>query len=295
MQRDKDRPAHSYDAIAAIWKPLVAGSLSGFASTVLLQPLDLIKTRIQAIKKVDASVKHAVFDAVVKIKRNDGFRGFYNGLVPSLYRIVPGVGIYFLSVHSLGDLFAFANGCRKTDLHILDNALIGVLARSIGTVTVLPFTVIKARFESGLFNYSGVMHAIRQIFAREGYRGLFSGLGATVIRDAPSSGLYLAFYRYELSFFPDSTNSMRPLVHFLSGINAGIFASIMTHPFDMIKTQIQLSQEPLSFFAAGRNIYQRFGAAGFMRGVTLRAGRRALTAAFAWTFYEELSRILKLS
>jgi len=294
IQHEKYGPARSYNVITAIWKPLVSGSFSGFASTLLLQPLDLIKTRVQAVR-IGPSVKHPLFDALIRIKRNEGFGGYYRGIVPSLYRIVPGLGIYFLSINSLGELFAFAHGTRKSELRVIENGIIGASARSIATISVLPFTVIKARFESGFYSYSSVLHAFRQIFAKEGYRGLFSGLSATVLRDAPASGLYLAFYRYQLSFFPDSSNSVRPFVNFFSGINAGLFASIVTHPFDMIKTQIQLSQEPLSFRTAARKIYDRFGAAGFMRGITLRASRRALMAACSWTFYEELSRLFKLS
>ena len=46
-------------------------------------------------------------------------------------------------------------------LHLSHFAASGVL---------MPFTVIKARFESGLFNYQSVSHALIQISKKEGVK-----------------------------------------------------------------------------------------------------------------------------
>lgn len=48
--------------------------------------------------------------------------------------------------------------------------------------------------QSGQYQYRGVLQALVTIYHGEGMRGLFSGLSATLLRDAPFSGLYLMFY-----------------------------------------------------------------------------------------------------
>lgn len=57
-----------------------------------------------------------------------------------------------------------------------------------------PITVIKTRYESGTYSYESIYAALRSIYCSEGHRGLFRGLTATLLRDAPFSGLYLMFY-----------------------------------------------------------------------------------------------------
>lgn len=48
--------------------------------------------------------------------------------------------------------------------------------------------------QSGKYGYGSVYGALRNIYRTEGARGLYSGLTATLLRDAPFSGIYLMFY-----------------------------------------------------------------------------------------------------
>lgn len=77
----------------------LAGSFSGTCSTVLFQPLDLIKTRIQTTPHGQA--RQSVASVLSSTIRNEGVLGLWRGLMPSLVRTVPGVGIYFSTVHTL--------------------------------------------------------------------------------------------------------------------------------------------------------------------------------------------------
>lgn len=53
-----------------------------------------------------------------------------------------------------------------------------------------------------MFQYGGVVKALRSIYLSEGARGLYSGLAATLVRDAPFSGLYLLFYTNSKKLVP---------------------------------------------------------------------------------------------
>lgn len=69
---------------------LSSGALSGFASSVCLQPLDLLKTRLQQGQGKgyeDSGVKRRKLASVVKeVIREDGVRGLWRGTVPTIVR-----------------------------------------------------------------------------------------------------------------------------------------------------------------------------------------------------------------
>merc|ERR1712001_508447 len=175
-----------------------AGSLSGTCSTVLFQPLDLVKTRIQnyqiPIANTNASSaetlnkKPGMFQIARHVLATERLPGLWRGIVPSITRTVPGVGLYFGSLHWLKSGF----GDQKPSP--VQAICLGMTARSFAATVMIPITVIKTRFESGQFNYTRMSSALMDIYKHEGIRGLSCGLLPTIVRDAPYSGLYLMFY-----------------------------------------------------------------------------------------------------
>ncbi|XP_055335841.1 mitochondrial glycine transporter B-like isoform X2 [Paramacrobiotus metropolitanus] len=275
-------------------RSFVAGSFTGVCSTLLFQPLDLIKTRIQAnlvSRTPEKALSIKVVPIVRQILREESVVGLWRGTVPSLLRTVPGVGIYFSSIHFLQQ--QAGPDCGSTCFIV-----IGILGRFIASLSVLPFTVIKARYESGLFRYGSVLGALRSTAAQEGIKSLYSGFVPTLLRDAPFSGIYLMFYELIKSSlrkqFPDYPYT--PVMHFGSGLTAGLLASIVTHPFDVIKTHVQLSSqaEKRTLVYTASNIWRSRGLTGYFAGLVPRIARRTLMTATSWTVYEQVIRSVGL-
>lgn len=82
----------------------------------------------------------------------------------------------------------------KEPLTPLQAVSLGITARTMCGCLLIPITVVKTRFESGVYRYENMGQALRLIYRQEGIRGLSSGLAPTLLRDAPYSGLYLMFY-----------------------------------------------------------------------------------------------------
>jgi len=193
--------------VAAFSSPVVkaflAGSLSGTCSTLIFQPLDLMKTRIQQQAESRLSMRGVCKNIVAQ----ENILGLWRGVVPSLVRTVPGVGLYFSSMH-----FMKANLCEGRPSH-LQSVLIGSSSRAFAGAVMIPFTVIKTRFESNSYTYTNTYQAFKNIFKLEGFRGLTSGLGPTLFRDVPFSGLYLMFYEHLKSLYQKTTNSTTQVQH----------------------------------------------------------------------------------
>jgi len=264
---------HSFNVsnLSPISKAFLAGSFSGTCSTVLLQPLDLLKTKIQS---GGGGSMFSVTKAVVSQER---LGGLWRGLVPSLARTVPGVGIYFASLH----------GLRSTKR--MGSVMTGVTARCIAGSIMIPFTILKVRCEAGRFSADqGLMRGLANIYSKEGVLGLTKGIVPTLVRDAPFSGLYLLFYD-NLKVISEDFQDIIPKgslsSHFVCGLTAACLASLVTHPADVIKTRTQLDGRT-SVWGATQAIYSREGVGGFTRGLGPRMLRRCIMSSLAWTVYE---------
>uniref|UniRef100_H3AA46 Mitochondrial glycine transporter n=1 Tax=Latimeria chalumnae TaxID=7897 RepID=H3AA46_LATCH len=270
-----------------VLKAFMCGSVSGTCSTLLFQPLDLVKTRLQTLQpSVTGSRRIGMIAVFLSVVRTENLIGLWKGVSPSFVRCIPGVGIYFSTLYSLKQHF-FTEHIPTP----LESVLLGAGARTVAGVCMLPVTVVKTRYESGKYQYQSVLGALRNIYRSEGGRALFSGLTATLLRDAPFSGIYLMFYTQTKKSVPQDQFDpvILPLVNFSCGIFAGVLASLSTQPADVIKTHIQLS--PGKYRWTGEAvlvIYRNYGLKGFFRGAVPRSLRRTLMAAMAWTVYEQM-------
>lgn len=75
------------------------------------------------------------------IIRQEHIVGLWRGMVPSIARCVPGVGIYFSSLHWL----KAKTGKNTGDIGALEAMTLGVVARTMSGVALIPITVIKTR------------------------------------------------------------------------------------------------------------------------------------------------------
>ncbi|XP_025833105.1 mitochondrial glycine transporter A isoform X2 [Agrilus planipennis] len=275
-------------------KAFLAGSFSGTFSTILFQPLDLVKTRLQnpqpAILKSASDVRMiTIFATVVQ---QDKIFGLWKGMTPSITRCVPGVGLYFCSLDWLKS--HYVPGRTPTPL---ESITLGAVARCMSAGALIPITVVKTRYESGVYQYESVGSALRHIYHTEGLKGMTCGLIPTLVRDAPYSGLYFMFYTQMKLLVPQKhlNSSFAAPIHFTCGIAAGIMASVITQPADVLKTKMQLYPNKFhSLLSAIVHVHSKYGFAGYFKGMVPRMLRRTLVTAMAWTIYEQVTKNIGL-
>ncbi|KAH8921426.1 mitochondrial carrier [Atractiella rhizophila] len=275
-------------------RSLYSGGISGFVSCVLLQPLDLVKTRVQQTHTIaslpTSALKPSLYAVSTNIVRSEGVLAFWNGLTPTILRNVPGVSLYFFSLSSLREAFAQVplfslsstsqplSTSKKTrpKLTPLGDLLCGSTARTSVGYILMPFTVIKARTEST------VAHPpLRSLPAKQIIKTLWRGSAATALRDAPNAGLFVLFYERLRRQLPPSF-----LSDFTSSATASALSTLLTTPFDLLKTRLQLY--PGTYREAFFKVWRERGVRGFYDGAGLRVARKAGSSAVAWAVYEAL-------
>ncbi|KAK8277521.1 hypothetical protein E1A91_D10G275700v1 [Gossypium mustelinum] len=108
-----------YESLRSFWQSrrphdstvlvsLTCGSLSGIASSTAIFPLDLIRRRKQLEGAGGRArvYKTGLFGTFKHIFQTEGFRGLYRGILPEYYKVVPGVGICFMTYETLKTLLA---------------------------------------------------------------------------------------------------------------------------------------------------------------------------------------------
>lgn len=279
--------------LSPVSKAFLAGSLSGACSTLLFQPLDLVKTRQQAWLAAPGRPGPAAAANMLAVTRGilatSNFTGLWRGVLPSMCRTVPGVGLYFSTLHQLRSRVRGRPSALQT-------LLMGASARALAAAAIIPFTVLKTRYESEVFRYRSVGAGLRAIVRAEGGRGLVRGLAPTLARDVPFSGLYLALYEALKASSPAWLAAASPAAsHLLAGLGAGVLASLATHPADVVKTRMQLAGwECQGVAATVAATYRQAGPRGFLAGLGARLVRRTAMAAMAWTIYERMLATLSL-
>ncbi|ODV93438.1 hypothetical protein PACTADRAFT_30882, partial [Pachysolen tannophilus NRRL Y-2460] len=286
---------------------LISGFTGGLTSAVALQPFDLLKTRIQQTRH--ATLKSALGEL-------HSVRELWRGTLPSALRTSIGSALYLTFLNSsrsylfnkrhLENGHEYIHGkeapssSRLPKLSAAENLLTGMFARTaIGFVT-MPITIIKVRYESRSYNYSSIYEAASSILKNEGIKGCFSGFWATAARDAPYAGLYVLFYEklkvifakaaytpYEVG--KDYNTSESALINSSSAIIAASCSTLITGPFDTIKTVMQLDPKlNHSLKSTVVNLYKSGGFIRFFDGMSLRLIRKGCSAGISWCIYEEL-------
>ncbi|KAG9160785.1 hypothetical protein Leryth_008614 [Lithospermum erythrorhizon] len=81
--------------------------ICSYASTVVF-PLDLVRRRMQLEGAGGRArvYKTGIFGTLSHITKTEGFRGLYRGILPEYYKVVPSVGIVFMTYEKLKQVFS---------------------------------------------------------------------------------------------------------------------------------------------------------------------------------------------
>lgn len=138
----------------------------------------------------------------------------------------------------------------------------GILARTSITSLVSPLELLRTNLQSTPKSWDNphtlrsVLGSLRVLVREQGVRSLWRGLGPTLYRDVPFSGLYWASYEGWKSFFQRRGQS-GAFIAFICGAVSGTSAALVTSPFDVLKTRRQasvMSSTPASIKAATSTI-----------------------------------------
>jgi solute carrier family 25 protein 39/40 len=159
--------------------------------------------------------------------------------------------------------------------------LAGLSARFCAAAFTTPFEYIRTLIQSQTGStWEGINLAIVR-------KRLFTGMGATILRDAPFSAIYWFGYEALKAKYLKTHDDSNFLVHFAAGALSGAVAATVTGPIDVIKTRIQATTTGKKrIIPTAKEIYREDGFAGFLRGLSPRLTKVAPSCAIMISSYE---------
>ena len=177
----------------------ISGALAGVTATSATYPLDLLRTRFAA--QGPTKVYSSLVSSIRTIHSCEGLPGFFQGLGAGLAQIVPYMGLFFSAYETLRPPLA------QLELPLGSGAAAaGVLASVIAKTGVFPLDLIRKRLQvqgparerlaGGMVPVydKGLWRVGRDIVKKEGWRGLYRGLGVGLLKAAPASAVTMWTY-----------------------------------------------------------------------------------------------------
>ncbi|NXK79583.1 S2540 protein, partial [Amazona guildingii] len=305
----------------------IASCCGAIITSLFVTPLDVIKTRLQAQSNPFYKGKCFVYsnglmdhicvcdngdskawykkpghfkgmlDAFVKITQREGVKSLWSGLPPTLIMALPTTVIYFTCYDQLSE--ALKSRLGKDDEHI--PILAGSLSR-FGSVTIVsPLELIRTRMQFRKFSYKQLYLCVSSKVASDGWLSLWRGWSSTVLRDVPFSAMYWYNYEHFKKILCEELGTHEPtfFIAFASGAASGSIASVITLPFDVVKTHRQTElwecetlksavpqRDSTSTWAVMRKIVAKNGITGLFAGIIPRLFKVAPACAIMISTYE---------
>jgi len=281
------------DVLTRVWQDLVAGTAAGVSQIVVGHPFDTIKVKMQS----GGAASGGAMDALRHTVRTEGARaGLFRGMGAPLASVAAVNALLFTVRGQVEKALAHEDG---TPLNHWDQMKVGAVAGSAVSLISCPTELIKCRLQAqdqgnatpvrekanqanGAFKgtvasrsfsasatagaetvlYKGPIDVAR----RTGWKGLYRGYGATLLREVPGSALMLASYASALDSLEAQGGIVQKTAPLLAGALGGAVYWSITYPVDFIKSKVQTDMSYRNARECALKVFEAKGVPGFFRG-----------------------------
>ncbi|KAI0793249.1 mitochondrial carrier domain-containing protein [Abortiporus biennis] len=309
----------------------IAGGCAGAASRTVVSPLERLKIIQQVQPRTSEHQYRGVWASLVRMWREEGFKGFMRGNGINCLRIVPYSAVQFTTYEQLKKFFT-GHGTKQLDTptRLLSGALAGITS----VCTTYPLDLVRSRLSiatasipvqaasastlaaqpSLVSAYHTSAHpAMAEVFTKAdltmwgmtvkvfreegGIRALYRGLIPTAMGVAPYVGINFAAYETLRGILtpPGKSGVARKLT---CGALAGSISQTLTYPFDVLRRKMQVTgMSSLGYQYNGaldalQSIVRTEGVLGLYRGLWPNLLKVAPSIATSFFVYELVKDLL---
>ncbi|KAI9818776.1 MAG: putative mitochondrial 2-oxoglutarate/malate carrier protein [Pycnora praestabilis] len=231
--------------------PFINGGLAGMFATTAIQPIDMVKVRLQlagegAKTGPRPSPLAVTRDIIAKGKVLDLYTGLSAGLLRQAVYTTARLGFF----DTFMKLLTTRASTNNTSIGFKERAAAGLGAGGVAAMLGNPADLALIRMQSdGLkppearANYKSVVDVLMRISRTEGIGALWAGAAPTVVRAMALNFGQLAFFSEAKTQLKTRTTWNSRTQTLTASAVAGFFASFFSLPFDFVKTRLQKQQK----------------------------------------------------
>lgn len=275
--------------------PFYFGGVASCMAACCTHPLDTLKVRMQADPVRRGSI--GTFNLVVK---NEGFLALYKGLSASMLRQITYSTVRFGAYEYFKEL---SGATDEKPLSFASKVGLAMAAGGLGGICGNPADVTNIRMQADgrlpaaeRRGYKNAFDGLFRITKEEGILTLWKGWGPNVNRAMFMTASQIATYdqckeiMLASGYFKDNV-----ITHVISSLIAGLVATTVCSPFDVIKTRMMNSKkgEYASTWDCTKKMFQKEGALAFFKGWTPSYTRLMPQTLLTFVFLEQLKEFYR--
>ncbi|KAH8596394.1 mitochondrial carrier domain-containing protein [Bisporella sp. PMI_857] len=278
-----------------------AGGVAGAVSRTVVSPLERLKILFQIQSAGREEYKLSVGKGLLKMWRDEGWRGFMRGNGTNCIRIVPYSAVQFGSYNIYKRFFENSAG----DMSSISRLVCGGAAGITSVFCTYPLDIVRTRLSIQSASFAALTKAQQSklpgmwatmviMYKTEGgILALYRGIIPTVAGVAPYVGLNFMTYELVRKYLTpegdENPNNARKLI---AGAVSGAVAQTCTYPFDVLRRRFQINTmtgmgyQYKSIFDAIRVIIAQEGLRGMYKGIVPNLLKVAPSMASSWLSFE---------
>jgi len=178
--------------------PFIAGILAEAASLLFFVPIDVITQRMQLLNTLGRNS----FTVAKDLIKNEGFLSLYRGTLLTGLKLGIGSGVWWLAYEQNKSSIVTITGREPS---AISGIISGFIAGILSTIITNPLDVVKTRIQMQVPNGIGIPYrkaidGFKDIWLKEGWRGLNRGLAPKIISQGPLSAFWAVIYELVLKY-----------------------------------------------------------------------------------------------
>ncbi|KAG6547017.1 hypothetical protein Mapa_011634 [Marchantia paleacea] len=229
---------------------LLAGGVAGAVSKTCTAPLARLTILFQ-VQGMNANGEKLSRPRILKeasrIVREEGFRAFWKGNGVTIVHRLPYSSVNFFAYEKykmyLRSMLGIEGKQESLGVGMGTRLVAGGAAGITAASLTYPLDLVRTRLaaQTNSMYYTGISHALTTIYKEEGVRGLYKGLGPTLMGVGPNIAINFCVYETLKSLWLQSRPDSSPVMVSLGcGSLAGICSSTATFPIDLVRRRMQL-------------------------------------------------------